>query len=162
MKFLDESALQKRSAGYLANHMARLFARALAEAIAPLGLAPAQFMVLLELWKTDGLSQVELVRRLDVEQATMAKTLSRMVRDGLVTRAPHPRDARATLIHLTEHARGLRKPAKAAAKAVDAMALGDLSGKEQDRFFGLLHRVIAALRAERDKPAAKSEPAPLP
>ena len=33
-----------RSAGYLANHMARLFAARLAEALAPLGLAPAQFM----------------------------------------------------------------------------------------------------------------------
>ena len=45
-----------------------------------------QFAVLLELWAGDGLTQKELVERLDVEQATMANTLARMVRDGLVER----------------------------------------------------------------------------
>ena len=72
-----------RSAGYLANHMARVFAHALAERIRPLGLAPGQFMTLIELWREDGLTQRDLVARLDVEQATMANTLKRMERDGI-------------------------------------------------------------------------------
>ena len=67
-----------RSAGYLANHMARLFAQRLHERIRPLGLAPAQFMTLLALWEEDGLTQRDLFERLDVEQATMANTLARM------------------------------------------------------------------------------------
>ena len=78
------------SAGYLINHLARIFAQALAREIKPLGLAPGQFMVLLELWREDGLTQRDLVARLDVEQATLANTLSRMERDGLVRRAPAP------------------------------------------------------------------------
>jgi len=84
-----------RSAGYLANHMARLFAQRLHERIRPLGLAPAQFMTLLELWTADGLTQSDLVERLDVEQATMANTLGRMERDGLIERRADERDARA-------------------------------------------------------------------
>ena len=81
---------KNQSAGYLINHLARIFAQALAREIKPLGLAPGQFMVLLELWREDGLTQRDLVGRLDVEQATLANTLSRMERDGLVRRAPHP------------------------------------------------------------------------
>ena len=131
--------------------MARLFARALAEAVAPYGLAPAQFMVLLELWKTDGLKARDLVRRLDVEQATMANTLNRMVRDGLVLREPDPRDSRAARIRLTDKARDLKKPAKAAVRAVNARALGGLSRKEEERFFDLLQRVSATLREGRDQ-----------
>ena len=55
---------KSRSAGYLANHMARLFAQHLHRRIRPLGLAPAQFMTLLELWDDDGLTQKDLVARL--------------------------------------------------------------------------------------------------
>ncbi len=47
----NDSAVWYRSAGFLANHMARLFAVALQRRIKPLGLAPAQFMTLLELWE---------------------------------------------------------------------------------------------------------------
>lgn len=92
---------KKKSAGYLANHMARLFAQGLHERIKSLDLAPAQFMTLLELWNEDGLSQKELVERIDVEQATMANTIRRMERDGLITRKQNQKDARSHTIFLT-------------------------------------------------------------
>ncbi|ADZ71829.1 MarR family winged helix-turn-helix transcriptional regulator [Polymorphum gilvum] len=134
------------SAGYLANHMARLFFNALAERIKPLGLAPAQFMTLLELWAEDGLTQKDLVARLDVEQATMANTLARMERDGLVVRRPHVRDKRAQSIWLTEHARTLQGPATEAARSVNALALAELSDAERAQFLSSMNRTIAALR----------------
>lgn len=142
---------QTHSAGYLANHLARLFAQELAEAIRPLGLAPAQFMVLLELWRGDGLTQSELVVRADVEQATMASTLTRMERDGLVTRKPHPEDSRAQVVRLTPRARTLEGPAMDAARAVNARALGDLTPGEAEQMLGLMRRVVATLRGGRPK-----------
>jgi DNA-binding MarR family transcriptional regulator len=142
-------AFQKeRSAGFLANHMARLFANALAERIKPLGLAPAQFMTLLALWEEDGLTQRELVQRLDVEQATMANTLTRMERDGLIERRPHPQDGRSQVVHLTAKGRGLREPATGAAGSVNAEALAGLSEEEHGQFLDLTRRVIAALQAK--------------
>jgi len=135
-----------RSAGYLANHMARLFANALAEAVRPLGLAPAQFMTLLELWAEDGLTQAELVARLDVEQATMAGTLNRMARDGLIERRPHPADRRAHLVFLTDKARALEAPATAAAAGVNARALAGLDVRQRQEMLGLMAEVIESLR----------------
>ena len=133
------------SAGYLANHMARLFANALHERIRPLGLAPAQFMTLLELWEEDGRTQKDLVRRLDIEQATMANTLKRMERDGLIIRQENPKDRRAQLIRLTEKARALQDDVTAAANAVNAIALGGLSEDERRVFIRMMTRVIGAL-----------------
>ncbi|NDV01586.1 MarR family winged helix-turn-helix transcriptional regulator [Pseudoroseicyclus tamaricis] len=146
-----------RSTGYLANHMARLFAQRLHERIRPLGLAPAQFMSLLELWENDGLTQRELVERLDVEQATMANTLSRMERDGLIERRAHESDARAKRIHLTDRARALRAPAEAAAREVNALALGQMSAEERDQFVGWIKRAIAGLQEgdEGEEPAGR-------
>ena len=78
------------SAGFLVNHVARLFAEGLRLKIAPLGIVPGQFPALLELWEKDGQTQKQLVEKLDIEQATMANTLSRMERDGLIVRKEHP------------------------------------------------------------------------
>ncbi|WOI58346.1 MarR family winged helix-turn-helix transcriptional regulator [Palleronia sp. LCG004] len=136
-----------RSAGYLANHLARLFAQRLHERIRPLGLAPAQFMTLLELWEGDGLTQRDLFERLDVEQATMANTLVRMERDGLIERRAHATDARAKTIHLTQRARDLRGPAQAAAREVNAMALGHLDGDDLDLFVSTMRRAVERLKA---------------
>ena len=142
MKDFDKS----RSAGYFANHQARLFAQALAERINPMGLAPAQFQCLLELWREDGLTQRDLVQRLDVEQATMANTLKRMERDGLIERRAHEGDARARTIHLTERARDLQEPAQAEAQAVNARATAEMSDEERTAFLDLMTRAVDALR----------------
>jgi DNA-binding MarR family transcriptional regulator len=133
------------SAGYLANHMARLFAIALHDRIRPLGLAPAQFMTLLELWNEDGLTQKDLVRRLDVEQATMANTLKRMERDGLIARQENPDDRRARLIRLTPKAKKLQDDATAAATAVNEKALAGFSAEERRAFVAMMARAIGAL-----------------
>ncbi|WP_421724011.1 MarR family winged helix-turn-helix transcriptional regulator [Bauldia sp.] len=125
--------------------MARLFAHGLQRRIAPLGLAPAQFMTLLVLWAEDGLTQKELINRLDIEQATMANTLNRMERDGLIRLKPHPNDARSQQVWL----RALRKPATEAAEAQNQAALSTLSEAEQTEFIALMTRVIATMRAQR-------------
>lgn len=135
-----------QSAGYLANHMARLFAQGLHARIGPLGLAPAQFLALLELWREEGLTQADLVARLDVEQATMANTLTRMERDGLVQRRPHPVDRRAQQVWLTDKARALHAPATEAAAAQNEASLGTLSAEERTQFLALMTRVIDAMR----------------
>lgn len=138
------------SAGYLANHMARLFAHGLQQRIKPLGLAPAQFMALLELWNKDGLTQKQLVERLDVEQATIANTITRMERDGLIARRPHPDDRRAQSIFLTPKSRQIKAAAVEAAIGQNKLALNGLSPAEQAQFLDYMRRVIEAMRASED------------
>ncbi|MFZ1480619.1 MAG: MarR family transcriptional regulator [Paracoccaceae bacterium] len=135
--------VKDQSAGYLANHMARLFARGLTSRIKPLGLTTGTFPALLELWEKDGLTQKELVVRLDIEQATMANTLARMERDGLVVRKKDVSDGRVQRIWLTDCARDLHGPAVNAAMAENAAALSGLSEAEQGQFIALMQKIIA-------------------
>ena len=128
-------SFKDQSAGYLMNHIARQFAILLSEGLKPLGIAPAQFPILIELWNKDGLSQQELVERADLKQATIANTLARMERDGLITREPNPEDARSRLIMLTEHARALQSSSTEIAKAINQESLADLSADEQKLFW---------------------------
>ncbi|UPA24736.1 MarR family winged helix-turn-helix transcriptional regulator [Shinella oryzae] len=113
------------SAAYLANLLAKAASRALQARAGGAGFAPGQFPVLLELWNGDGLTQRELLDRLDIEQATMANTLARMQRDGLISRRRHPSDRRAQLIFLTPRGKALRETAMtAASQTEDALFQG--------------------------------------
>ncbi len=127
--------------------MARLFFEELRNHIQPLGIVPGQFPALLALWEQDGQTQKALVEKLDVEQATMANTLNRMERDGLVLRKDHPTDGRAKIICLTEKARSVRNEAYAAAAEVNDIALAELSSEERELFVDLMQRTIRALQS---------------
>ena len=134
------------SAGYLVNYMARLFADRLRKRIAPLGIVPGQFPALLALWEKDGLTQKELLDQVAIEQATLANTLTRMERDGLIVRKEHPADARARKIHLTAKARKIRDQAYTAAMETNAEALAGLTENELDEFLNLMRKTISELQ----------------
>ncbi len=135
------------SAGYLANHMARLFASGLQRRIKPLGLATGQFPALVALWQKEGQTQKDLVAALDIEQATLANTLSRMERDGLVIRKPCDEDGRVQRIHLTAKARALKDDAIDAAMAQNAVALEDFTEEEIAQFLEFMRRAIATMQS---------------
>ena len=110
---------REESATYLAAQLAKAFTRSLQARAAKLGFSPGQFPILLALWDEEGLTQAQLLQRIDVEQATMANTLARMQRDGLIEKRPHPTDKRAQLVYLTETSRQLREEALSAAEDAD-------------------------------------------
>jgi DNA-binding MarR family transcriptional regulator len=118
------------SLGYLVNRMARQMAHDLAERIRPAGVAIGQWAVLLGLWARDGMTQAELSRVVAIEPPTVVRTVDRMVRDGLVTRAPDPDDGRLSRIYLTERARSLRDELVPLAAAVNAEILNGLTANE--------------------------------
>ena len=138
---------KSRSAGVLTGEIARLHAAELQRALVPLGLSRAQFVVLCELWLTDGMTQRELTDHLGLEQATMANTLARMQRDGLITRRPHPDDGRSQQIWLTGKARELEEPASRAALEADSLVAAGLPSAERELFLSMLARIAANLRS---------------
>lgn len=138
------------SAGYLVNHLSRLFFMSLRERIAPLGIAPAQFMLLQELWRDDGITQMDLAIRLDVEPATIANTVARMERDGLVERRAHSTDGRARLVHMTEKAKAIESPAINSAMQVNQNMLSCLSEHEQRQLIAIMRKVIQESSSEDD------------
>ena len=137
---------REESAGYLINQLARLFARDLQRQIQPLGIVTGQFPILLALWNRDGVTQRELLDEIDVEQATLANTLTRMERDGLIKRTKHPSDARAQQIWLTPKALNVRDAAYLSANTVNQESLAELSSEEKATLIALMQKVIKSMR----------------
>jgi DNA-binding MarR family transcriptional regulator len=138
--------------GYLINRAARLMAQMFSRRLQRHGVALAQWAILLFLYARDGQTQRELSRVVAIEPPTVARTIDRMVRDGLVRREPHPYDGRATRILLTPHARALREELAAESMAGNELAARVLSAEELETLKTLLRRVIDGLTTEEEAP----------
>lgn len=132
------------SFGYLVNRLARSMAAQLADELRPAGVGIGQWAILLFLWARDGMSQAELSRVVAIEPPTMVRTVDRMVRDGLVTREPDPRDARVSRIFLTAKGRALRDELVPRAVAVNGANLGRLTAREASELRRLLGKLLGA------------------
>ncbi|WP_369250097.1 MarR family winged helix-turn-helix transcriptional regulator [Streptomyces sp. R41] len=138
---------RETSLGYQINHLARLLERALRLRIERHGVVPGQFAQLLALYEQEGLTQRELCDRVQIEQPTMAYTLQRMERDGLIHRVPDPRDRRQAQVLLSERARELQEPLIAAAHEVNHLATGGLDASETATLLSMIARVIENLES---------------
>jgi len=134
------------SLGYQIGLLGRLYDRRLQEVLKTFGVAPGQFAPLVMLFEQDGLTQAELCRRINVEQPTMANTLERMERDGLIKRKADAADKRRALVHLTAHAKDIQAKVMESARAVSNRAVAGLSAGDQDDMFRLLARMVENLK----------------
>ena len=137
--------LPTSSLGYQVNCLARLMEHALREQMSPFGVMPGQFAQLLSLYQEDGLTQAQLCERVRIEQPTMAKTLARMERDGLIDRLPDPMDGRRSLVILTERAREIEGDLVAAARRVNAAATRGLTKSQITQFMQTMATIIGNL-----------------
>ena len=136
--------------GYLVNRTARLIAQLFAGRLRRHDVALGQWAILLFLYARDGQTQRELSRVVAIEPPTVARTIDRMVRDGLVRREPDPRDGRATRVRLTARALALRDRLAAESMAANEVAARVLSADELETLKSLLRRVIEGLSEQKE------------
>ena len=139
----------------MTNWAARLFARAIDQRLKAIGVSSGQLPVFFALAGGKALSQKELARLAAIEQPTMASTLARMERDGLIERKPDPDDGRSSLVSLSATARQKAGLVMQAITEINAGALEALTETERAAFLDSLAKIIAAL--ERRLPASDSE-----
>lgn len=135
------------SLGYKMYRLAHLFGRALDERLAQHGVSIGQFRVLLVLWERENVTQVEIARYLDIEQPTVASTLKRMERAGLIKTAPDPADGRRVDIALTERGQMLKGPLTTEAQFINEVAVQGLSVEQVAQLHALLDHLTNALIA---------------
>jgi len=112
-----------------------------AEGLAELGLHTGQELVLMQLWREDGLRHSDLAQRIGVAPPTVTKVLRGMDRTGLVTREADSQDARASRVWLTERGRSLREPVEGLWQAVERRVLRGVDRSERD----LVERALARM-----------------
>lgn len=81
--------------------------------LARLGLTYPQYLVMLVLWETDGLSVSAIGARLHLDSGTLTPLLKRMAAADRVERRRSTTDERVVTIHLTPEGHALRSRAEA-------------------------------------------------
>lgn len=140
--------LDRASFGYQIGLIARLLAQSLKKRNGKDGILPGQFPVAIALMAHDGATQRELCDRVQIDQSTMAGTLKRMERNGVIARKACVHDGRQSTVHMTAKGRELFEAAARNAAAVNDIAFGDLDPAAAEQLRAALHHV--ADRLSRD------------
>jgi DNA-binding MarR family transcriptional regulator len=112
--------------------------------LAPLGIDPRAYAVLMALSENDGQSQRRLSERLGIHRNVMVGLIDAMQSQGLVERRAHPQDRRAFAVTLTGKARELLPALHRQALALEDEIASPLSASERDVLRRQLQRLAAA------------------
>jgi DNA-binding MarR family transcriptional regulator len=140
---------QQRILGLAVNTLGRNIVWSLSRRTARHGALPGVYPIIAWLMQLSDSTQGELSRLIGIEQPTMAVTLRRMERDGLIQRTPDPDHGRRTHIKLTAKGRSLSQVMRAAAHDVEKIATNGLTPAEVAQFFRLAGIMIQNLNVER-------------
>jgi DNA-binding MarR family transcriptional regulator len=86
--------------------------------LAPLGLTYPQYLALLCLWESDGVTVSHLGERLQLDSGTLTPLLKRMETAGWLTRERSAEDERRVLVWLTPAGQALKQQARAIPQCV--------------------------------------------
>ncbi len=131
----------RETIGYMMVLVSKAHRNLVSAALADLGLYLGQEILLMYLWEEDGLTQSELVERMEVEPPTLTKMLNRMEKCGLLQRRRCSEDARSCRVYLTDAGYALKEPVYKIWHKLEKRILADLTIEEQLLFRRLLMQV---------------------
>ncbi len=121
----------EETVSYLLAKVTTAFRNSLERHMGAIGLHGGQIFVLLELWKQDGLRQIDIAGRLNLSAPTVNKMLKGLIEINLVTRVRIDDDARSTRIFLTERGRDMREEIEAQWLELEENCLSGLTETER-------------------------------
>ena len=135
---------------YLLAKVTTAFRNSLERHMGAIGLHGGQIFVLFELWKQDGLRQIDIVDRLNLSAPTVTKLLDGLIEINLVTRNKVDGDNRSKRIFLTERGRDMREEIEAQWLELEENCLSGLTETERLVLFDLLGKLLSTYTGSPD------------
>lgn len=133
------------SLGWMLNNAARLVQRRFSAKLAPHGVTPPQWGVLVALWEQDGLPLSELAKRSYFDGPTMTGIVDRLESAGLVTRRRDSQDRRVISVYLTDAGRALENVLPGLSEETNREAVAGLPDDQVSQFCDTLRHLIQNL-----------------
>lgn len=116
--------------------------------LAPLGLAPEQSLVLLLLYREDGLPQHEIAARLRKDKTNVNRMIDNLEGKGVVVRRADREDRRIQLVWLTESGKALEAPVLGMTERTTRLLTEGFAPEELEAGRRFLERVRRQLQRE--------------
>jgi DNA-binding MarR family transcriptional regulator len=123
-----------RSLGFLLGDVSRLIRMQFDSRAGDLGLTRAQWRVLAQLRRREGINQSSLAEILEIEPITLVRHIDRLVAKGLVERRADPNDRRAWRLHLKDEVQPVLDRLRRLSEQVRQDALAGIPADEQEKF----------------------------
>lgn len=127
-----------RSLGFLLADVSRLVRHRFDQRARTLGLTRAQWRVLAQLRRREGINQTDLAEIMEIETITLGRHIDRLEAKGWVERRRDPADRRAWKLHLKEKAQPVLNKMRALSEATREEALAGIPAAERERLIDLL------------------------
>ena len=131
----------EHSVGFLIRDIARLQRRNFNRRAQDLGLSQAQWQALAYLSRLEGVNQVTLADRMEIQPITLVRLIDHLENAGLVCRQPDPNDRRAVRLYLTEKANPLLEQMWQLAAETREDSLRGMSDRQRDAIVKLLRQM---------------------
>ena len=141
--------ISDRSFSVLVRHAHRVFVRLLGADLAAWGLTVAEWSVLRQLWREEGITQVELAERLGVQKAALTAILDGLEQKDILTRYRNDHDRRKRVVCLTEPGRGLKQKLLPYGVKNNMRAVQGIDPDDVETATRVLERIIDNLESER-------------
>lgn len=127
--------------------VARLHKELAGRLLREVGLHPGQELLLMQLWNGGPQRQVDVLRILGSDAATITRSVQRLEKAGLVQRTPNPDDGRSVIIEATSASHDLRDRVSQVWETLEAATVSELSGSEQADALRMLEKLERNLAA---------------
>ncbi len=122
------------------------FNRALRDELSRDGVTFSQYQHLWQLWIEDHLAQVELSRRIGIEESSSTAAIDQLEQKGLIRRSRDPKDRRRIIVALTAAGKKLEGPLNECAITINRRARLNIPAHEMFNLFDTVRKIIANLR----------------
>jgi MarR family transcriptional regulator for hemolysin len=157
----------ERSFGFLLHDISRLMRKRFERRARTIGLTRAQWSVLANVARKEGINQTALAEILEIEPITLVRQIDRLEAAGWIERRLDPTDRRVRLLYLTESAQPILERMRELGAATKAETLASLTPAQQealiDTLIGIkatLSNLEAATQAEENPANGNGDPAP--
>lgn len=139
----DDDTYLTRSLGFLLADVSRLIRQRFDQRASTLGLTRAQWRVLGQLRRREGIKQRDLAEILEIEDITLTRHIDRLEAKGLVERRADPNDRRARRLYLKPDTVALLDKMRLLSEATRGEALQGVSERDAERLIDTLLKIKA-------------------
>lgn len=133
--------------GFIINQAAKLITDLLHEnfKLANQEVTPEQWIILDELWRHEGLTQLEIAQATFRQQTSTSRILDNLVKRDLVYRSQNPLDKRSNLIYLTNRGKGLQESLIKTVKQTMVDAVSEIDEDDLNNCLQVLNKISATI-----------------
>jgi DNA-binding MarR family transcriptional regulator len=136
------SKINQESVGRLASCIYRYGLIHIGNELKPYNIGSGQFNLLMALYHKDGINQETLTQSLKLDKATTARAITKLIKEGYVTRQKDDLDLRAYKIFLTKKAKKMEPIIKKILSRWTKTLLSGFTEDERKLFLDFLKRTV--------------------